>query len=364
MLMFVHVCSVFSAHAALNLGTPRSSSASTVSSPLASSPAASSPSTSSGPNPSVTGSSSGSGAVLAHSMSDMILSNAPSVAGFHTLHPFYPGGPGIRPGSGQPQYMSIPTTLPQASAVASNKRTSVSTTTMIAKPTPMQTGHGPKVGTFVKTHPGHPPTSKGMGAPPTSKAVMLVTSSSGHTLPLPVTVSTSQAANFSPGSSVIKQPSARQTQAHHHLQQQQQTSVALHQAQQSQSLKQKVYINTAPDSNPDSIPPVFFAHSTMQGHMISLPYQAMIQTHGIPGNVQPGGHPPSHPPPNHPVSSTLTELLAPASAVVPTYLREGGGKQGKMHDVGMRPYSPGQQHHSTSSRHGPTGKCFPLLYIK
>ena len=343
---------------------------SAASSPLASSPAASSPATSSGTSTSSAGSPSTSGAaVLAHPVSDMILSNAPSVAGFHSLHPFYPGGPGIRPGSGQPQYMSIPTAA--ASAVASSKHPSVSVAT-IAKPTPVQAGHGSKLGSFVKSHPVHQPlTSKGA---PSNAAVLLVSSSSGHGL-LPATVSTPQVVNFPPGSSVIKQPTTsqvRQVQAHHHhhhhhhashTSQQQQLqqkggTVALHQAspQQTQAFaagkQQKVYIN-APiptDGSPESIPPMFFTHQ-----VIPVPYQAMIQTHGI----QTGA---SGQPQPHPVSSTLTELLAPGTAVVTSSLREGGGKTGKIQEVGVRPYSPGQQHHSTSSRHGPTGKdSNPLL---
>lgn len=314
-------------HAALNLGTPKSSSAS--SSTMASSPASSSPGSGTGPSTSIATSTT---PVLAHSMSDMILSNAPSVTGFHTLHPFYPSGPGIRPGSGQ--YISIPTApSPQASAVASNKRPSVSATT-IAKPTPIQAGqqYPSKVSTFVKNHPSHQQTSKNMTVPSTTnKTIMIMTSSAGHGLH-PTTASTSQAANFPPGPSVIKQPSSRPSQqTHHQLQHQQGT---LHSNQQPQNYpqgKSKVYINTPPDGNQDSLQPVFFAtHPTIQG-MISVPYQTMIQ-----------------PSPNHPASSTLTELLAPSGAVVSSSLREGG--KGKVHDVGMRPYSP----HS-SNRHGPTG---------
>lgn len=314
-------------HIALNLGTPKSSSA--VSSPLASSPASSSPGSSTGSSTSAT--STAGGPVLAHSMSDMILSNAPSVTGFHTLHPFYPGGPGIRPGSGQPQYMAIQTVpSPQASAVGSNKRPPLSATT-IAKPTPMQP-HS-KVGTFVKNHPSHLQISKGMTVPTTTnKTVMIMTSSSGHGLH-PATATTSQTA---PGSSVIKLSSRQSQSTHHQLQHQQ---GAHHSTQHSQSYPQakpKVYINTTPDGNQESMPPVFFTHPTMQGHMISVPYQAMLQP---------------HPTPNHPASSTLTELLAPSGPVVTSSLREGG--KGKVHDAGVRPYSP----HS-GSRHATTGNKF------
>lgn len=315
-------------HTALNLGTPRSSSA--VSSPLASSPASSAPGSSTGPSTSAT--STAGGPVLAHSMSDMILSNAPSVTGFHTLHPFYPSGPGIRPGSGQPQYMAIPTApSPQASAVGSNKRPPVSATT-IAKPAPMQAvqPHS-KVGSFVKNHPSHLQISKGMTVPSTTnKTVMIMTSSSGHGLH-PATAPTSQTA---PGSSVIKLSSRQSQPTHHQLQHQQ---GAHHSTQHSQSYPQakpKVYINTTPDGNQESMPPVFFTtHPTMQGHVISVPYQAMLQPHATP---------------NHPASSTLTELLAPSGPVVTSSLREGG--KGKTHDPGVRPFSP----HS-GVRHGTTG---------
>ena len=107
-----------------------------------------------------------------------------------------------------------------------------------------------------------------------------------------------------------------------------------------------MYIN-APvptDGGPESIPPVFFVNP-----MIPVPYQAMIQPHGI----QTGASGQAQP---HLVSSTLTELLAPNPAVASSSLRDGGGKTGKMQEVGVRPYSPGQQHHSGSGRHGTTGK--------
>ena len=101
----------------------------------------------------------------------------------------------------------------------------------------------------------------------------------------------------------------------------------------------------------------------MQGHVIPIAYQPMIPTHsGMAaagaGNVQTS--------PAHQASSTLTELLAPGSAVTSSSVREGGGKQGKMIDVGMQPYSPGQQqHHSTTIRYGPTGKAdYTLWYQK
>ena len=182
------------------------------------------------------------------------------------------------------------------------------------------------------------------------------------------------AANFPAGSGVIKQPTppsqVRQVQAHHHHHHhhgshppqqllQKGSTAGLHQppSQQTQAFAQgkqpKVYIN-APvptDGNPESIPPMFFAHP-----MIPVPYQAMIQPHGI----QTGASGQAQP---HPVSSTLTELLAPNPAIVTSSLREGGGKSGKIQEVGVRPYSPGQQpHHSGPSRHGATGKGNRIPY--
>ena len=376
---------------ALNLGTPKGSAVSAASSPLASSSATdSTPSTTAGPNTTVAGSpSSAGGPILAHSMSDMILSNAPSVAGFHSLHNFYPSSPGIRPvGSGKPQYISIPTAPPQVSAVVSNKRP-ISVTATIAKPTPIQGGHASKVGTFAKSHPGHPPreppTSKRLGTPPPlpNKAVMLVSSSPGL-IPAAVPSSSQTAPNFPPGSSVIKQPTASQVrQSHHHHhhshahQQQQGTSVTVHPAshQPAAGKQSKLYINAPPlppptqqdgNTNPsESMGPVFFAHPTMQGHVIPVAaYPTMIQTHGAGSNVQP---PP--PPSNAVTSSTLTELLAPTPTVVSSSLREGGGgKQAKVHDGGMRSYSPiqQQQQHSSANRYGPTGTCtlYVCIYVR
>ena len=351
---------------ALNLGTPRSSSSASVPSPLPpSSTSSPSPGTNVGSSPhsGAAGSSSGGGPIHSRTMSDMILSNAPSVPSFHPLHPFYSGGPGIRPGPpGQPQYISIATALPpQVPAVAGgNKRSAAVSVTTIAKPTPLQASHSPKVGSFSKSLSGGHPSSKGMSggpAPPGGNSTMLVTSSaSGHGLhPAAISISSaSQTANFLTGSSVIKHSSSRQSQTAHHQQQQQQ-----HFTQG----KQKVYLGAQTDTGPDSMASVFFAHPTMQGHMISLPYSAMMQSHGMAGAVPPGHPPPPH---SHPTSSTLTELLAPGVAVVSPPQRDGGGgggKQGKVHDLGMRPYSPGQQQHHQvmANRHGPTGIYSPPL---
>lgn len=374
------------------MGTPKGGSVSAASSPLVPLSAANSPIvTSVGSNLSVTGSSSSSavtsGPTHAQSMSDMILSNAPSVAGFHSLHPFY-SGPGIRPGTAQPHtYMSIPTGPPQVSAVVSNKRGLVSASP-IAKPTPIQAGHAPKIGgggSFVKTHSVTTTTTKSMGTTPpplpTNKSAMLVTSS------IPATVSSVSQTNlpsFPPGSSVIKQPSS-QHQMKQSQQQQQSQTVSYHHissvgvgggsgssSNQVSHQQPQTYTPPPPSGKPHgntdgapSMGPMFFTHPAIQGHIIPVAYQTMLPVHGTPtasGNIQqppPGGH-------LHPTSSTLTELLAPSSIVAsPSSMREGGSGiinvsagQGKLHDVGVRPYSPSQQQQqqqqSTINRHGPT----------
>ena len=329
---------------ALNLGTPKCTSTSSGSSPVASS---------AGLN-SIT--SSVAGAVHIHSMSNMILSNAPSVPEFHhPIPPFYSGS-GIRPGPG---HMPIPTGAPQVSAVIANKRPPVSSGN-IAKPTPVPASHSPKIAgsSYMKgVSSAHSPatTTKAVPLPTgtgglTNKSLLLTTSSSSGATPAS-TSSLSQAGSpsFPSGSSVIKQPLPAQPRPslHLHGHSQHASTVSVHSSTPSYP---PLTVKQQRSSNPES---VYITHPAMQSHVISVPtYPAMLQAPGVVGTVVPA--PPGQP---HPTSSALAELLAPNPAVVSSSLRDsaGGGKLGKVHEVGARPFSPSQQHMSTSSRHGPSG---------
>ena len=377
---------------ALNLGTPKvgplSTSASSSSSALAPPPSANPPIvTSATPTPISAGSTGVVGGalpppILVQSMSDMILSNAPSVAWSHSLHPFYTAT-GMRPGSGQPQYMSIPTGPPQVSAVVSNKRVSV-TAAPIAKPTPVQAGHAPKNlgggATFVKaTTAVVGKSTSGSPAPPTNKPGHL-TASNQATVSSSSSSSQAVLPSFPPGSSVIKHPlplpSSQQPQARLTPQSGGYPHIGggggggggggVNQPPPKNYPPPSAVATVGkPHANSETaVGPMFFAHHpTMQGHVIPVAYQTMLPAaapaHG--GGVPSGGGGGSVvQPPLHPASSTLSELLAPSSVVASSTLREGGGgggggggKQGKLHDVGVRPYSPG--HHPTINRHGPTG---------
>ena len=337
------VYSIFSEHTALNLGNPKSSSSSSASSPVPSS---------SGPNSSVSGPTlSVGGTSHAHTMSDIILSNAPSVPEFHhSIHPFY-SGPGIRPGSG---HIAIPTGPPQVSAVITNKRPSVSTSS-IAKPTPVQASLPTKntAMPYIKTlSPVLPPTTKGLvlGAVSlpgglinkSSSSAAILTSCGGFSTSVSSSV---QSQSFAPGTSVIKQPLSsqpRQLQFHHS---QHGSSPSSTPSYPPLSAKQQPHQRTNPE-------PVYITHPAMQGHMIPVAaYPAMLPAPSA--TVIPGGHP---------TISTLTELLAPGAPVTSSALREGGGG-GKLGGVGMRPYSPGQQHVPSTVRHGPSGECVLYVYV-